>query len=548
MLLPTALLAPVLPTGTMTTTAVCRWLSERTGVVHRVGTDLRDYPVFLAVRSGEPGRVERLVASALVGHWERSGGALRLVPTKPKASEVDKGFAARYRAATEGKGALAELPPGEIEAMRVGTILCFGPSEGAYVRPLPAAARAKAGVRTEDETWVYLMRVTYGRFIASVVRADGDDRSLVKDEMITFRDPNPAVAALLGDARVKPVYTAGELAERQRRLGLGEPLKIDWKRVDAVDPLAAMADPWLRPVAAAVGVDLAVALPDLCLLGIGGKEPETLGEVFERVGQADDLSVEDGAVVGRLTLSERRYPTQARREAVADYVLRARATGTFGATAMGAYLAAQPSGASEARTDLAWLALSGAMPREFSTGDYPYNVRLMNALTEPNWRLLRTGKGVRMADVTPEGRAAMVDLLANSYGRMTGETSDPVTWKGFAEGRLTLAGKIMDYKAVFGDGPNGVRGMGANEAGYLYDAWKSASGKEPLYRSGGNRELWLTISPDDPNEGVETRLADLTVAPDAKAVPWGELPSQTKQGFEIGLKQRRAQAPVPAKP
>lgn len=538
MLAPFVLLAPPAPTGTTTLTVLCEWLTTQTGTKYAASAELRDYPVFLSVKSGDPGRITALVAGALAGRWERDGKTVRLVPANPKDGEGLAEFARGWKATVDPKSPLAALPPETIYAMRAGSILRFGLPEGRYVLPLPPALKARVEASEERKGYVYLSRWANGYFQRSLALPDDGQGPFSSGSEVTFRTLPPAVLAALGDEAKNPALTPEDATGLEKIMSDPMGRKIDPKTIERKDPLTGFVDPLLGPVSRAMKRDLVMALPDLSLMAIMTRKGTTVEGGLAGFGAVDDLTVVDGAIVGRLPVSERRYRTQTRRVVLGKFVQETSEAGVPSPVALAGYLAAQNPGASECWSDVMMLVMSGVAIDQTHIGDFPWNLRFAGSLTDRDWARLKAGGTLTMGDLNSAARSALVDLMVNARERMDSKQPDPATWPEFPNARLALSAKVEDEAVVVGGRSGTYDVMDIPDAAFNYDRQKSASGGEPLFRPGHRRKLTLTIFRVGTEEKIETGFGETTLVPGTGAVAWRALPPEMAKAFEKGLKMR----------
>ena len=530
------LIAPPAPMGTTTMTVLCEWLTLATGKRHAPSGALRDYPVFLNVRSGEPGRIRALVATAMAGEWMQDGATIRLMPVKPTQGEGEAEFARGWAATTKGRANLAALPPSAIFGLRAGEIARFGTTPGLYVRPLPETLRRKAEAGEGGEGWVYVRRSANGNFDTRTQMPDETKGAFSSGSEVAFRSLPPEVFAALGDEAGKTALSAEDVAalkkvQQNPGAGMG-----DAKTLERADPLARFMDPLLRPLAQRLKRDLVVALPDMSIMATLEGDKGTVGAALGGFCQTVDWTLAPEALVGRLPVSERRYPTQARRSAMGEFIRRTRGEGVPSSGAVAAYVASQRPGASESWSDAMLLVLSGVVLDESNIGDYPYNLRLAGALTPEDWVRLRSGRPLAMRELSAGARNTLSQLMVQSRERLSSSNPDPVRWAGFPNVALVLTAKIEDEKVVL-ESHNGLINVTAvNGAGYMYRSRKAEEGEEPTYHAARRRRLRLDIGlPGEPRT-VETGFADVTVEKGAKAGPWTALPPEWRAEFETAMK------------
>jgi hypothetical protein len=520
------------PSGTTTARVLGEWLTQATGVPHAIGGDLQDYPVYLSVRSGEPGRIKALVAIALAGEWTREGSTIRLLPKSPKRDEGFEGFEREWKVATANRPNLAVLPLRDLAAMKAGEILRYGMATGPYVRRLPDAIRSKVEVDEMGQKAVYVRRFAHGCFETSIGEKAATSS---KREQVEFRSLPPEFAAALGNDEKKPAMSPDEIAAMQKsisNLGTTDPNAILVK-----DPLIKFVDPVLGAVSKSLDKDVVVALPDFALMGLMGQDKTTVGSVLRTFCLFDDLSMVEGAVVGRLPVSERRNRSQTRRSVMASFIRRTQDAGVPGAAAVADYLSGQRPAASESWTDVMMLISAGVVLDQTEIGDYPFNLRLAAAFTPIDWTRLQTGNPIPARALSAKALTALSTLLIQSRKRMDWKDPDPVRWPGFPNVELTLSATVEEEDVVLGVRNGATQVMRAGEAGNGYAQSKKNLGSEPLYRVGHRRKLMLTIIPPA-GESVRTGFADVAVDKAAKPVPWTELTGEVRAAFAAAVKRR----------
>ena len=539
MLAPFVLPTPPAPTGTTTLTVLCEWLTQKTGTRYAAASELRDYPVFLSVRSGDPGRITALVASALGGRWESDGKTIRLVAVKPKDGEDLAEFAHRWQEATRGNEALASLPTKEVYALPAGRILRFGTPQGEYVRPLPDRLRAKVEAGQKETGIVALRRLANGLFEVKVEIPEKKRTVPGVDFGVAFRSLPPEVVAALSDETKKAIGGDNVIEEIQKRMTDPAGQRIDLKTIDRLDPLRNLMDPLLAPVAASLKEDFVVALLDAshtAVLGLGGRM--TVEDALRRLSPIDDWTMVEGALVGRLPVSERVHRAQARREAMARYIDQTAKVGFPDLATTIGYLNAQNGAASESWSDLLMLDLSGATPVDAT--DYPFVLRFAGLLTNGDWARLGGRNPIALTDLSRASRAALIDALANARERMGGEQPDPATWPGFPNAPMALTAKVVDEEVlVYLDGGGGEHASTVAEASSIYEDLRAYIGKEPLYRCGHRRRLALTVARPGTEEKVTMNFGEVTITPGAKAVSYKELSAATVAEFGKGIQEQR---------
>lgn len=520
---------------------LCGWLTAITGKPHAVGAELRDYPVFLSVRSGDPGRIEALVATALAGTWTQDGTTVRLLPSRVKEDEGLVEFTRGWRTATAGQAEFSALPVRELYAMHMGEILRFGTTVSPYVHPLPDALQKKVDASDQHAGWIYVRRFSNGSFETRVQMPGENKGGFSDDTQIEFRSLPPEVVEALAENGKEPALSVEEKTAFRKLASNLSGVKLNPQSLETTDPLARLTDPLLRPLAKALKRDLVVALPDSAVKNLLSLDQTSVEGVVKAFSPFDDWTLADGALVGRLPVSERDDRAQTRRTVLATFIRSTQTSGVPRSASLATYLAEQRPRASESWTDVMVLILSGVVLDESYIGDYPFNLRLGEALTDADWARLRTGRALGMADLSLGAREALLRLLVDSRERMSVDDPDPVRWRGFPSVPLTLAAKVEEEDVVLGIQGGLLNVITPEDAGHDYRSEKAVLGSEPLYKPARRRKLTLTITNPAEMSSVSTGFADVSVSPDGREVPWTELPTALRKGFEAGVRLKDAE-------
>ncbi|MGV3616632.1 MAG: hypothetical protein ACO1SV_14995 [Fimbriimonas sp.] len=521
-MLPLLLAFPIapIPAGAYPMPELCRRLTEATGKTHAADATLRDYPVFVATQSGEAARVKRLVAAALHAEWKEEDGKFRLVAVKPAEEPDWPEFDRRFRIACGENKAWLALPAKELYRMPVGQIVRYGPQTTETIRKLPGL-----------EVGVAVRRLASGVF------------EFAGNNQITLSGLSKSVEEALGEKLTREAVDAETRAELRQRTTDPQKAKFDLKNLDLSDPIAVMSEPMLKPVAAAVGMDVAAALSDASIFPVmmsvhgDGK----VKSVLESYSAMLDWSVVDGALVGRLTMTERLYSTQTRRSVLQSLVKNASADGVASVDTIGRYVAEQRPGASEGWNDAGLMILGGVLLDEAFIGHYPFNTRLYTRLGPQDWNLIRSGEAFPASAFTPATQRALRDLLLHSRDVLAHDKVDPGFWPSVRPDTLTVRAELVEQAVLIGFTSLSAEIDEVGRTAWQYDMRRKSLGREPLYRPATRRSLKLTISrtAGTPEENVVTGFSEVHPDPNQKAVEWRKLPKEIAEAFSTSLEEMR---------
>lgn len=348
--------------------------------------------------------------------------------------------------------------------------------------------------------------------------------------------PQP-VAALLANDLGKQPWTADERAAANKALREPTGMGIDWTHLSGRDPVAALQELILGPMARALGPDLVIVLPDISffpLLEGSHDKSATVGSFLGRYSACDTWSVVNGAAVGSLTSCECGYPAQANRSALAKFVTAVNKAGVIGISALGDYMADQRPTASDSWTDIMMLAMANLVIFQDYVGDYPFNVRLYLALDKSDWALIHTGRPFPASALSGPAQENLLNVLVQSRSVIEKEHGDPALWHTLDFTRLTVTAELESKAVLIGfTGPGGeVRD--AADSGLQYAMRKKSLGREPLYQPGTQKKLKLTVASPFPGESIETGFAEVTPG-DTKPVVWNQLPPDLAAQFKKNI-------------
>jgi hypothetical protein len=489
---------------------LCRRLTEATGRVHVPDATMRDYPVFVSAKSGDPRRVEKLVASALHAEWREEDGKLRLVAVKP-VDEPDRAeFERLYRKACGDDKVRNALPIKDLYRMPVGQIYRYGGQATETVRKLEGIGEGLA-VR---------------RLAAGVFEFGGNDQLMLKGL-------SEAVERKLG-ADLKKVALDGEArATLRKRVSDPQSSKFSFTDFERRDPVAELCEPMLKPIAEAVTADMAFVLPDFSMFPVmeAAAGDGSVGAVLSSYSELLDVALVDEAVVGRLTMTERLYSTQTRRAVLKDLVKSAGADGVASIDTLGRYVANQRPGASDGWCDAGLLVWAGVVLDQEYVGQYPFNLRLYAQLNSADWRLLRTGEAFPASGLSPLAQRALRNLLVLSRESLGGKT-DPGFWPSVRPERLAVKAELKESPVLIGWTSMAAEVYDTKMSALQYDRRKKKLGREPLYRPALRRSLKLNISlAGTPLPPVETGFSEIVPDANQKAVTWDKLPAEIAKEF-----------------
>lgn len=498
---------------------LCRRLTEATGTAHVADATLRDYPVFVSAKSGDAKRVERLVAAALHAEWQVEDGKLRLVSVKP-VDEPDRAEFDRLFLKACGKDKFrASLPLKEMYRMPVGQIYRYGPQATETVRKLTTVGDG----------------ISVRRLAAGVFEFAGNDQ-------ISLEGLPEPVEKALGKDLDKLALDGETRAKIQRQVSDPDVAKLDFGDMDKKDPVATLSDPVLKPVANAVALDMAIALPDFTLFPVmmSGEGSGTVRAVLGSYTQLLDWAVVDGAVVGRLTMTERLYSTQTRRGVLKDLLKNAGVDGVPTVDSLGRYVANQRPGASDGWCDAGLLVLAGLVLDQQYVGHYPFNLRLYTRLTQQDWRVVRTGEPFLASALSPAAQKSLRDLLVQSRDALSSDKQDPGRWPSVRPNELVVTAELQENSVLIGWTSFSAEVYDPRMSAMQYEMRKKKLGREPLYRPAQQRLLKLKVAHvAQPGATIETGFAEVIPTAGQKAVVWDKLPKEMADTFRTTLEEMR---------
>ncbi|HTQ09577.1 MAG TPA: hypothetical protein VMI31_05855 [Fimbriimonadaceae bacterium] len=548
-----------IPNGAYGMPELCTKLKSATGVFYKVDPDLVDYPVFVSTKNGDPERVKQLVADALRAKWVKDGDRFRLESVKYDPSTEFAAFEVQFKKAAAGKPALEGVDIKEVFQMPAGRLLRFGTPSNDIFHPFPSAFQKKIESSPGGPWYVYIRRFSEGAFETRVNLPSVKAGVFSSDSDVMFADLPKDVATSLRDDLAKTAVDKDRMAALTKMTQTPGAIKIDWTDLDKRDPVAAMTEPLLSGLAKAVHVDIALALPDSSFLALGGGGPigDTVQVVLGHFAAVDELEMKDEALVGKIPTCDRFTPAQTRRDVLGKLVATIGKTGVANVDALAGYVRDQRPAASDSWMDAMMLIVAGLVVDQEYVGDYPYNLRLYTALDKNDWSLVRSGKPFLAADLSPDAKKELFDVLLQSRNRMEDQgsgdaavsilgprTSDPALWPSLDPRSLSIAAALTNESVLIGWTSINPDVENVDSSAIMHDDRMKLLGHEPLYQPAVRQKLKLVIDSTISHDSVDTGFS--IVIPDAKAKPstWDQLPADIAKAFKASLDSMRRRPPV----
>ena len=534
----TLLLAPI-PSGAHSMPELCAQLRTATGIDHTVANDLRDYPVFIATKTGDPERVRSLVASALRAEWVKDKNVLRLVPAKVDADAEFGEFERQYKAACKGMSDHLALPLKDLFKMAPGQLVRFGHPANALYQPLPPESQEVIRASSAASGFVLVMRGAEGQFDFRMDLPRTKTGSFYPNGSISFKTLPKSLEDVLGDELARRAVSAEFQSALGRQQSDSSGFSFDWSDLSKRDPIAAWCGPALTKLSQAITPDLALVLPDLAMMAVGefAKGPGTVRSLLESFSSVLNWAVVDGAVVGKMALSERVSPAQVRREAIRSYLARVGVVGVADLAIWSEYVAAQRPAASDTWTDAIMLVMAGNVLDATFLGDYPYNLRLYTRLDRDDWALLRAGSAFPASALSQKAREALRDVLLYPRSRMERNAKDPASWPSLDPKALEIRAAIVEEEVLIGWTGFGARVDPVSSMAMNYDSQRARLGRDPLYQPAVRRKLTLEIRSISNREHVETGFAEVAPSATVKPSTWEKLPEPIALAFRQSLEE-----------
>ena len=505
---------------------LCRTLTDVTGVKHTVDADLEDYPLFISVKPADASRVEKLIGIALRGKWVATDSGLRLTPVIPTKDEDFEGFQRQYKQAFSGKAANG-LPVRELYEMKPGTILRFGVKPGPHVRPLPASMQ-KSRFATPKLMW-RVRRLAYGVF--DHIRSGWANSSdmFTASGQTQFAALPPTVESLLKSDLAKP--------------------GPNWlpDHFPSGDPISSWANPALKPVAAVVGSDFVIALPDstwYCFRFDTTRKPtQTVRDALGLFSNSDEWITDGEAAIACLTPMEAKLRTQTYRKVFEQFVDFGRHHFMVSLPDVAFYLAKQRAMASDAGSDAAINAASCRVVMSEAYGsDFPYNVRLFASLSKADWEKLKSKKGFPLSALSKAVISQIETILLQSMARIYPSDpstlergiGDPGTWPSLEASNLSVRAVVEEVPVLLTWTGDFSQVETAELAGAAYKVRVNTHQGDIRYQTATNLSVKITIS-NGKGDSVETGFTTTLFDHQAKPIEWKDLPAPMVTAFKKGL-------------
>jgi len=532
--------API-PAGAYSMAELCAQLRTATGTGHSVANDLRDYPVFVATKTGDPARVRALVAAALRAEWVKDKSELRLVPAKVNADAEFGEFERQYQAACKGMADHLALPLRDLFKMAPGQLVRYGYPSNALYRPLPQETQKAILASGKESGFVLVHRQSEGHFDFRMNLPRTQTGAFYADGKIDFRLLPKSVEEALGEELARNAMSAEDQdALRKRETDPGG-FKFDWSDLAKRDPVAAWCEPILTPLAKSITPDLALVLPDQSLMasGTSAAGPRTVRSILESFSQVLNWAVVEGAVVGRMPLSERVAPAQVRRDVMGRYLQRVGVAGVADVAVWSDYVSSQRPAASDTWSDAIMLVIAGNVLDDTFIGDYPYNLRLYTRLDRNDWALLRSGPPFLASAFSQDAREALRNLLLNPMTRLERNAKDPASWITLDPKGLEVSATIVEEEVLIGWTGFSARVDRVSSSGMEYEGARAKLAREPLYQPAIRRKLTLQIRSVASREEVESGFTEVVPSASVKPTTWEKLPEAIAKVFREGLEEWR---------
>lgn len=522
------LIADPIPSGCYAMPELCRQLTAATGVPHTMDVNVRDYPVYVSVKSGDPKRVEQLVATALHAQWFDDAGKMRLIQTKLVPNEDFAHFEAAFKKAAGSNKTFLALPIQDLYKMAPGETVRYGNMNLAHLRKWPA----KAPHNPNGQDGIAVRRMAYGVFEFSGMQ--DANFSWLPDEVVK----------LLGDEVDKPSVDNDQRAEIKKTIRDLAKMKLDFSNLDKRDPSCDLNSVALPFVGKAISKDLVVALPDFSFFTTFAvtEGSGTVRNVLESYSMAIDWTASDGAVVGRLSNMEVINPSQAKRSVLARFLQSLKDSGVANVAALSEYVKTQRPASSNSWTDIMMLVLGGIVIDQEYASDYPHNVRFYTQLSDRDWSVLKSGQPFLASDLSATCQRLLRDLLLQSRRDLENNIPDPGFWPSLAPGDLVLTAQIVDEQVLIGFNGSGPDVYNVETSALNYDMRLKSSGREPLYQPAKRRKLEIKIVPRGSapqTEPFTTGFSEVTPDPGSKRVAWQQLPPPIANRFGQMLERGR---------
>lgn len=540
-----------IPTGSYGMPELCDKLRAATGVAHTVDADFRDFPVFVATRTGDPERVKQLVGDAFRAKWVKDGERYRLTPLKIDPDADYARFERDFKAATKGRPQGTALNIHDVYRMAPGETIRFGYPSSPIFRDF-SKDFAKSLPASDTRWTIAIRRMGRGIFESRLHLPTGNSGAFSQAGDIEFSGLPPDVEAALKADLSKQALTPAEQKAVQKMASSPAAMGVDWSNLDKRDPVASIADHVLPKLAAAVTPDMAIALPDISLfvVGLGGQGGNSVRAILEPFSQVVDLTMADGAVIGELPLFERSaFSSQVRRPVLAKFIATEKAKGVANIETLSEYVRGQRPSASNCWTDAMLSMIAGVVIDQEYIGDYPYNMRLYTQLDKSDWILVRSGQPFLASQLSLAARRELADVLLQARSRLDVEQGDPAIWNSLDPVDISIKAELVKEDVLIGwtgvaAEVSSVRDMATN-----HDMRRRSMTSDPLYQPASRQKLKLTISSVASGDHVETGFTEVSPNAAVKPTTWDKLPAAIAKEFKDALEaMRKAETPAQGVP
>jgi hypothetical protein len=505
-------------TGAYGISELCSALAVATGTPHVADVIFDDYAVFVGVKSGDPARVEKLVATAFHAEWVDAGGRQKLKLVKPAKDEDFPEFQRLYKLACHDSK-YSKLPLHDLYKLAPGELARYSPDSSPYANPLPPAL-SKPPEEGEKQN-LTIMRLAEGVFCFG------------KSDQIQFKGLPDAVKQVLGSDLAKDPLTDEQKASHNKAASDPHALKIDWSQIEKRDPVASMQESMLDAVAATISADLVMALPDFTLFAtLQTIEAHTTVEsVLDTYTGGLMWTTVDGAVIAQLNGYYLDRQSQAKRSVLRKVMGDVSKSGVADVSTLSEYVDQQRPAASDGWMDTMLLVTAGVVLDQEYVGDYPQNMRMYVRFDKDDWAKLRSGQPFAASDLSPHAREELLNLLIQSHNRIDTDASDPAYWQTLDPSQLTIRPKIEEKSILIGFTQIGGEVGSVSELAGNYEWRRKDLGHEPLYQPAVQTKLTLTIS--SPAEGEKVTTGFSAIAPSkTQPVVWNQLPKEVAAEFK----------------
>jgi hypothetical protein len=356
---------------------------------------------------------------------------------------------------------------------------------------------------------------------------------------VEFSSIPAGVEQLLKPDLDKTVLNPDEQNTIQQMMSGQSAMKVDWADLAKRDPVATIVDPLLTKIGKTVSVDVALAVPDLAMMILSAPEGNSVRSNFQRMCGVMNLDTADGAVIGRIPISDRFASSQVKRKVLESFVAKVRAAGIANVHSLSEYVNGQRPSASASWVDAMLLVTSGIVLDDAYLGDYPYNLRLYTKLTQGDWTLLESGLSFAASQLSRPAQEQLYDVLVQARSRLARETPDPGLWKTLAFSDLQIRTVVKQEQVLIGFTSVAAEVRSVSDSASMYEMRLKALKREPLYQPASRRRFELTISSALDEESVQTGFSEVTPTANVKASSWDKLPPAMAAEFKKVLESEK---------